>query len=134
MVTHMNPTTYINPNTMPKTMQQSMQSTCFTVHVDAGEAMNNDKLRYYKAQNRLYLVSPVDSWPNTIFIIGRQEGATYVMDANNALSSVRRYVLSSAYKVITPNAPDEMYVWHYNHADDMMKSWRNALKHNHQYI
>lgn len=133
MVTHMNPTTYINRNTMPKTtMQQSMQSTCFTVHVDAAEAMNNDELRYYKAQNRLYLVSPVDSWPNTIFIIGRQEGATYVMDANNALSSVRKYVLSS--KVITPNAPNEMYVWHRHHADDMMKSWRNALKHNHQYI
>jgi hypothetical protein len=54
------------------------------------------------------------------------------MDANNALSSVRKYVLSS--KVITPNAPNEMYVWHYNHADDMIKSWRNALKHNHQYI
>lgn len=132
MVTHMNPTTYINPNTMPKTMQQSMQSTSFTVHVDAAEAMNNDELRYYKAQNRLYLVSPVDSWPNTIFIIGRQEGATYVMDANNALASVRKYVLSS--KVITPNAPNEMYVWHRHHADDMMKSWRNAVKHNHQYI
>ena len=132
MVTHMDPTTYINPNTMPKTMQHSMQSTTFSVHVDAAEAMNNDELRYYKAQNRLYLVSPVDNWPNTIFIIGRQEGATYVMDANNALSSVRKYVLSS--KVITPNAPNEMYVWHRHHADDMMKSWRNALKHNHQYI
>lgn len=132
MVTHMNPTTYINPNTVPTIPQQSMQSTSFTVHVDAAEAMNTDKLRYYKAQNRLYLVSPVDSWPNTILIIGRQEVAKYIMDANNALSSVRRYYLSNENR--TPNAPNEMYVWHRLHADDMMKSWRNALKHNHQYI
>ena len=132
MITRMNPTTYINPNTMPKTMQQSVQSTTFSVHVDAAEAMNNDKLRYYKTQNRLYLVSPVDSWPNTILIIGRQEVAKYIMDANNALSSVRRYYLSNENR--TPNAPDEMYVWHRHHADDMMKSWRNAVKHNHQYI
>ena len=131
MVTHMNPTTYINPNTMPTILQQSVQNST-SVHVDAAEAMNTDKLRYYKAQNRLYLVSPIDNWPTTIFIIGRQEGAKYIMCANNALSSVRRYYLSNEYR--TPNAPDEMYVWHYNHADDMMKSWRNALKHNHQYI
>ena len=131
MVTHMNPTTYINPNTMPTILQQSVQNST-SVHVDAAEAMNTDKLRYYKAQNRLYLVSPVDSWPNTIFIIGRQEVAKYIMDANNALSSVRRYYLSNENR--TPNAPDEMYVWHYNHAADMMQSWRNALKHNHQYI
>jgi hypothetical protein len=127
----MNPTTYINPNTMPTILQQSVQNST-SVHVDAAEAMNTDKLRYYKAQNRLYLVSPIDNWPTTIFIIGRQEGAKYIMCANNALSSVRRYYLSNEYR--TPNAPDEMYVWHYNHADDMMKSWRNALKHNHQYI
>lgn len=131
MVTHMNPTTYINPNTMPTILQQSVQNST-SVHVDAAEAMNTDKLRYYKAQNRLYLVSPVDSWPTTIFIIGHQEGAKYIMDANNALSSVRRYYLSNENR--TPNAPDEMYVWHYNHAADMMQSWRNALKHNHQYI
>jgi hypothetical protein len=127
----MNPTTYINPNTMPTILQQSVQNST-SVHVDAAEAMNTDKLRYYKAQNRLYLVSPVDSWPNTILIIGRQEVAKYIMDANNALSSVRRYYLSNENR--TPNAPDEMYVWHYNHAADMMQSWRNALKHNHQYI
>lgn len=132
MVTHMNPTTYINPNTMPKTMHQSVQSTSVTVHIDAGTAMNTDKLRYCKAQNRLYLVSPVESWPKSIYIVGRQEGATYIMDANNALSSVRRYYLSNEYR--TPNAPDEMYVWHYNHAADMMQSWRNAVKHSSQHI
>ena len=117
---------------MPTIPQQSMQSTSFTVHVDAAEAMNTDKLRYYKAQNRLYLVSPVDSWPNTILIIGRQEVAKYIMDANNALSSVRRYYLSNENRI--PNAPDEMYVWHYHHADDMMQSWRNAVKHSQQHI
>jgi hypothetical protein len=128
----MNPTTYINPNTVPTIPQQSMQSTSFTVHVYAAVAMNTDKLRYYKAQNRLYLVSPIDSWPNTIFIIGRQEGAKYIMVANNAMASVRRYYLSNENR--TPNAPDEMYVWHYNHAADMMQSWRNAVKHSSQYI
>ena len=132
MITRMNPTTYINPNTMPTILQQSVQSTSVTVHVDAGAAMNTDKLRYCKAQNRLYLVSPIESWPKSIYIVGRQEGATYIMDANNALSSVRRYYLSNEYR--TPNAPDEMYVWHYNHAADMMQSWRNAVKHNHQHI
>jgi hypothetical protein len=128
----MNPTTYINPNTMPTILKQSVQSTSVTVHIDAGVAMNTDKLRYCKAQNRLYLVSPVESWPKSIYIVGRQEGATYIMDANNALSSVRRYYLSNEYR--TPNAPDEMYVWHYNHADDMMQSWRNAVKHSRQHI
>ena len=132
MVTHMNPTTYINPNTMPTILHQSVQSTSVTVHIDAGTAMNTDKLRYCKAQNRLYLVSPVESWPKSIYIVGRQEGATYIMDANNALSSVRRYYLSNENR--TPNAPDEMYVWHRHHADDMMKSWRNAVKHSSQYI
>ena len=131
MVTHMNPTTYINPNTMPTILQQSVQNST-SMHVDAAEAMNTDKLRYYKAQNRLYLVSPIDNWPTTILIIGRQEIAKYIMDANNALSSVRRYYLSNENR--TPNAPDEMYVWHRLHADDMMKSWRNALKHNQQHI
>jgi hypothetical protein len=126
--------TYVNPNTTPTIMQHNHLNvtTASTVHVDAQQAMNNDKLRYYKTQNRLYLVSPVDNWPKTIFVIGRQEGAKYIMDANNALSSVRRYYLSNENS--TPNAPDEMYVWHRHHADDMMKSWRNALKHNHQYI
>jgi hypothetical protein len=127
----MNPTTYINPNTMPTILQQSVQNST-SMHVDAAEAMNTDKLRYYKAQNRLYLVSPIDNWPTTILIIGRQEIAKYIMDANNALSSVRRYYLSNENR--TPNAPDEMYVWHRLHADDMMKSWRNALKHNQQHI